>query len=228
MTDPRRLRLLMGVLGVLLVFLALRLVGIADGSEPAADTPLVAPGAAADLAAGGYAARGAPVAARAPETSRRARRADEPAEPVNEVVDLDLDLLDRQARSYTPGRDPWRFGEPPPPPPAPTPPPPSPAEVARMRAEEELLAQQRAAEAERLRQEALKPKPSPFTMKFLGSFGPASRRLAVFSDGQTIFNAREGEVLQGKFIVARIGYESVDIQFVGFPDWPAQRLAVGG
>ena len=27
--------------------------------------------------------------------------------------------------------------------------------------------------------------------------------------------------------LAQIGYESVDIKFVGFPDWPAQRLAVG-
>ena len=32
--------------------------------------------------------------------------------------------------------------------------------------------------------------------------------------------AREGDVLEGKFVVAQIGYESVDIRFVGFPDWP--------
>ena len=33
--------------------------------------------------------------------------------------------------------------------------------------------------------------------------------------------------LGGKFIVAHIGYESVDIQAVGYPDAPPQRLAVG-
>jgi hypothetical protein len=75
--------------------------------------------------------------------------------------------------------------------------------------------------------EAAKPKPPPFTMSYLGSFGPPSRRIAVFSDGKTIYNALKGEVLAGKFIVAEIGYESVDIRFVGFPDWPPQRLAVG-
>ena len=61
----------------------------------------------------------------------------------------------------------------------------------------------------------------------MGNFGPAQRRIAVFTDGNDIINAQEGEVIAGKFIVARIGYESVDIRFVGFPQWPAQRLAVG-
>ena len=55
-------------------------------------------------------------------------------------------------------------------------------------------------------------------MNYLGSFGPPEKRLAVFTDGKTIHNALEGEVLDNKFIVAHIGYESVDIQFVGFPD----------
>ena len=37
-----------------------------------------------------------------------------------------------------------------------------------------------------------------------------------------------GEVVEGKFIVDRIGYESVDLKFVGFPDEPAKRLPIGG
>ena len=32
-------------------------------------------------------------------------------------------------------------------------------------------------------------------------------------------------MIDNKFIVAHIGYESVDIRFVGFPDWPAKRLS---
>ena len=82
-------------------------------------------------------------------------------------------------------------------------------------------------ELEKQRIEAAKPKPAPFTLSYLGNFGPPKRRIAVFSDGKTIYNAQEGEVLEGKFIVANIGYESVDIRFVGFPDWPPKRLAVG-
>jgi hypothetical protein len=50
----------------------------------------------------------------------------------------------------------------------------------------------------------------------------------VFSDGKTIYNALRGEILHGKFQVHAIGYESVDLTFVGFPDVPPERLAVGG
>ena len=50
----------------------------------------------------------------------------------------------------------------------------------------------------------------------------------MFSDGETIHNAMVGEILDGKFIVASIGYESVDIEFVGFPDAETKRFAAGG
>ena len=55
-----------------------------------------------------------------------------------------------------------------------------------------------------------------------------TRRLAVFSDGSEIFNVLEGDVLKEHFIVERIGYESVDVTFLGFPDVPARRLEIGG
>ena len=75
--------------------------------------------------------------------------------------------------------------------------------------------------------EAAKPKPPPFTLQYLGKFGPEERPIAVFTDGKNILNVQEGEVIQGKFIVGQIGFESVEIQFVGFPNWPPQRLPVG-
>lgn len=85
----------------------------------------------------------------------------------------------------------------------------------------------RAEEAARLAAiEAAKPKPAEFTMEYLGNFGPGDKKIAVFTDGKKIYNAVQGDVLENKFIVARIGYESVDIRFVGFPDWPAKRLGV--
>jgi hypothetical protein len=67
-------------------------------------------------------------------------------------------------------------------------------------------------------------------LRYLGSFGPERARIAVFvgPGGGEVLNAREGDVLEGKFIVERIGYESVDLKFVGFPDAPARRLAAGG
>ena len=96
-----------------------------------------------------------------------------------------------------------------------------------MRLAQEQAERERAAQLERVRIEAAIPKPPQFTMSYLGSFGPPDKRLAVFTDGKTIYNTQQGDVLEGKFIVAHIGYESVDIRFVGFTDWPAQRLAVG-
>lgn len=147
--------------------------------------------------------------------------------PVDHVEELRVAALAARPREYTPGRDPWRYVDPPPTPPPPPPPGPSAAELEAQRRAQEELARQRAEMLRQQQTEAAKPKPPPFTMSYLGNFGPASRRIAVFSDGKTIYNAQKGEVLAGKFIVAEIGYESVDIQFVGFPNWPPQRLAVG-
>ena len=142
-----------------------------------------------------------------------------------EVTELRLADLEPHAGTHGSGRDPFRYGQPPPPP-GPTP--------------EELEAARRAAEArarELAAQEAARvaaaavppePQPPPFTLRYLGSFGPAKRRIAVFSDGKLIYNALQGQVLGGKFIVHRIGLESVDIRFVDFPEVPPQRLAAGG
>jgi len=202
-----RTKLLLGILAFIAIF---------------AVWTVIRPGDAATPAGGGYDAATAPVG-RVPGAGRpSAAKA-----PVEHVEELRFAALAIQPREYTPGRDPWRFVDPPPPPPPPPPTPPTAAELeARRRAEEEAARLRAEAEA-RAAAEAAKPKPEPFTMSYLGNFGPPSRRIAVFSDGKTIYNAQEGEVLAGKFIVADIGYESVDIRFVGFPDWPPQRLAAG-
>lgn len=149
---------------------------------------------------------------------------------VEEVVDLRIADLGGTARDYRPGRDPWRFKVPPPPPTPPPPPPPKPPTAAELRAREEaarLLAEQQAAANAARMAELNKPKPPPFTLQYLGKFGPEERPIAVFTDGKNILNVQEGEVIQGKFIVGQIGMESVEIQFVDFPNWPSQRLPVG-
>jgi hypothetical protein len=206
-----RTKLLLGVLAFVGLLAVWTWVG-PGGGEDAAPTP----------AAGAYDEAAAPT----PRVLPGARRGATAAKPPEQVEELRVAALAIRPREYTPGRDPWRFVDPPPPPRPPPPPPPAPpsaAELERQRLAQEALERQRAAAAA----EAAKPKPPPFTMSYLGNFGPPSRRLAVFSDGKTIYNAQKGEVLAGKFIVAEIGYESVDIRFVGFPDWPPQRLAVG-
>jgi hypothetical protein len=147
------------------------------------------------------------------------------AKDVQSVLPLRLADLAMTPHTFSTGRDPWRYVVPPPPPP----PKPRQLSAAELRALQEaeaarqrLLAEQAAAAAAA----AAVPKPPPFTWTYIGNFGPLRQRIAVFIDGQKVWNAREGEVLEGKFIVAQIGYESVDIRFVGFPQWPATRLAV--
>lgn len=142
-----------------------------------------------------------------------------------EVAELRLADLEPHTGTHEAGRDPFRYGSPPPPP-GPTP---EELEAARLAAEaraRELAAQ----EAARASAAAVPPapQPPPITLRYLGSFGSPKRRIAVFSDGRLIYNAFQGQVLDGKFIVHHIGLESVDIRFVDFPDVPPQRLAAGG
>jgi len=157
---------------------------------------------------------------------RRARGGAGPA--VVAVARLEVERLEAAPRDYSPGRDPFRYGEPPPPPG------PTPEELAAARAAEEarraaeeaaLIAAQQQAEA--APPEPPKPQPPPFQLTYLGSFGSHSRRIAVFTDGEEIYNALIGDVIDGKFVVADIGYESVAIKYVGFPDEPATRVAIG-
>jgi hypothetical protein len=123
------------------------------------------------------------------------------------VATLRTANLERVPPGATAGRDPWRFMEPPAPqrrseptikPPAPTPQR-SPAPGAQL---------------------------PELAMEYLGNFGPQEKRIAVFSDGKQIYNALEGDVIGQQFVVARIGHESVDLRYVGFPDLPAKRLGV--
>lgn len=151
------------------------------------------------------------------------RRATTEADALPEVVDLRLDDLQAVSGDFEQGRDPFNQREPEP---EPAPPPPETSRTVLQEAMERAR-QQRNEESEARMAQAV-PKPPPVDVVFLGSFGPSSSRLAVFSDGSEIFNVGEGDVLKNKFIVVRIGFESADLGFVGFPEAPAQRLEIGG
>jgi hypothetical protein len=62
-----------------------------------------------------------------------------------------------------------------------------------------------------------KPVPPQFTMKYIGTFGPANNPIATFNGNGEIVNVRVGETIDGKFVLRRIGLESVEIGYVGFP-----------
>jgi hypothetical protein len=143
-----------------------------------------------------------------------------------EVVELRLGDLEKMAGQFRPGRDPFRFGE---------------VEAARAEPTEDeaadaereaaaLDAMRRAMEAQRSQTSDAPSRPAlpDLDVKFLGSFGSRQTRLAVFSDGDEIFNVLEGGILKGHFVIRQIGFESVDVGYADYPDEPPIRLAVGG
>jgi hypothetical protein len=70
------------------------------------------------------------------------------------------------------------------------------------------------------------PKPPEVSFKFLGSFGPKDQPIAVIQQGDEVFNARAGDTLFGKFVIRRVGYESIDVGFVGFAPSETRRLGI--
>ena len=213
MTPAERQKRLLMVLGALLLIVAWRylpaMLGLGGGDDGGVDVPT----AKRSLDDDEPVRRALP----AGEESRGAR-------PGDRVEILRVADLDRTPGPLAAGRDPWRFIDPPPPPVKlpPPPPPPSAEELARRERE-------RLAELERQRLLAIeraKPRPPEFTLEYLGYFGPADKKIAVFTNGKNQINVLEGGVIQNQFVVDRIGYESVDIRFVGFPDEPAKRVGV--
>ncbi len=129
-----------------------------------------------------------------------------------DIVKLGLSALEGRGGEYEPDRNIFRYGEKPKPPPPP-PPPPRPARVPRPAAPPPPPSA---------------PKPPPLDLKLLGIFGPESRRIAVLTDDDGWFkNALEREVVRDQFIVHKIGYQSVDFKFVGFPDVEPERVKIG-
>ncbi len=125
-----------------------------------------------------------------------------------DVLDLRIDALQSEAHDYQPGRNIFRPYTPPPPPPPPppprveqvyTPPPPPPPFV---------------------------QPPPPFNYELVGIMGPDSRRIAVLNDGEIILNVLRGETIEEKFTIDRIGFESIDVRFIGFPDVPPERVEI--
>lgn len=197
--GTRRQALLFGVLAVLLLFFVVKW----SGRDP--DVATVSPTTTADV-------EGAP----RPAIGRRPRaRAAEPQE-VPLITARDLEPLLGGGGAST-GRDLFDLREPtprpaPPPTPAP-PPPPAPGEPTFVGPLPPPLPT---------------PTPPPPTapFKLIGIFGPKDRPIAVLQNGEEIYNARAGDVILGRWIIQKVGYESIDIGFVGFPPTETRRIPI--
>ncbi len=144
-----------------------------------------------------------------------------------DVVELAAYTLDQPPPASSPTRDPWSFGSRPAPetalPELETAPPPEPERPAIPETPAPLTIPETAAP------EPIGPAPPPIDIFYIGSFGRSDNPIAVFIDAdKSIFNALEGDLVKDKFEVQNIGYESVDLLFVGFPDEQPVRLAIGG
>ena len=56
------------------------------------------------------------------------------------------------------------------------------------------------------------PPPPPIQLKFIGIVNAASTsKIAVLSDGKNVFYGREGETVDGRYRIERIGVESIEM-----------------
>ncbi|MEO8430321.1 MAG: hypothetical protein ABI592_02350 [Acidobacteriota bacterium] len=70
------------------------------------------------------------------------------------------------------------------------------------------------------------PAPPDVSFKFIGTFGPKERPIAVLLLGEQILNARAGDVVFDRFILRRVNYESIDVGFVGFAPTETRRIGI--
>lgn len=66
--------------------------------------------------------------------------------------------------------------------------------------------------------------PPPIPYKLLGVFGPKERPILALEDGGRLIVAREGDLLDGRFILKKINRESADFEFLGLPPGISRRL----
>jgi hypothetical protein len=75
------------------------------------------------------------------------------------------------------------------------------------------------------------PTPTPIVppaipFKALGVFGPRDAQIVSLEEGSRIINAREGDVVDGRFIIKKINRESIDFAFKGIPPEITRRIPI--
>jgi len=207
--GSRRQAILLGALAVVLLLAVVRW-------RPGGAAPAASPTAARPAAKGAGAAKiGGDAAGDEGGAAFRSRRA-----AVKEVNPDDVPAL--QVSDFAPpsgpgadgGRDLFELRDPTRPPlPTATPAPPAPGDV-------------RFVGPLPLPPPTPTPRPPDISFKFIGTFGPKEHPIAVVQQGDQVLNVRAGDKLFGKFILKKVGYESIDVGFVGFPEAETRRLGI--
>lgn len=60
------------------------------------------------------------------------------------------------------------------------------------------------------------PPPPPIALKFIGVVeqAPSRLKLAVLSDGRNVFYGKEGDTIEGRYRIERIGIESIEMAYI--------------
>jgi hypothetical protein len=207
--GSRRQAILLGVLAVVLCLALVRW-------RPGGDSPTPTPAAKAGSAARSSPAKPFdPTGEDAPSAARGRRPAAKEVNPDDVPVISVADLAPVEDKANVdPGRDLFELRDPTRPPlPTATPAPPAPGDV-------------RFVGPLPPPPPTPTPRPPEIGFKFIGTFGPKERPIAVVQQGEQVLNVRTGDTLFGKFILRKVGYESIDVGFVGFPDSETRRLGI--
>jgi hypothetical protein len=65
------------------------------------------------------------------------------------------------------------------------------------------------------------PPPPPINLKFIGLVEAGGRSVAVLSDGRDILYGREGEIVDGRYLISKINVETIE---VSYPDGTGRRV----
>ena len=205
--GSRRQAILLGVLAAVLALFVVRWRSSGSRSAGIATVRPATPGASTPT---DIAAEPAPARPRAGSSKKNVTAEDVPSISPE-------DLRPRPPHSVSTERDLFDLREPTrPPPPTPTPAPPPPPQPGDPRYVGPLPPPP----------PTPTPAPPPISFKFVGSFGPRDRPIAVLAAGDRIVNARAGDTVFEQFILRRVGYESIDVGFVGFPEREKRRVGI--
>lgn len=189
--KQRQQRIMLGVLLALLVSVAAYQFWPAAAPESATATRAARP-AARPAAPAGAAARG---------------RGGAPTAPGSQVVDVGVSRLSVPPPDIgSSGRNPFRFQ--PKAPPRPERPPPTVARRTQPEPDPETTGEPGAPPPP--------PPPPPITLKFIGVVSGEQKtgKVAVLSDGKFVYYGREGDIIEGRYRVLKIGEESVQMEYV--------------
>ena len=120
------------------------------------------------------------------------------------AAEIDLSALESaRPEPEESSRDPFRFKPRPAPPPS--------AAIIKQQ-------QQQAAAAEQAARGPVEPPPPPrIPLKYIGEMADpvnAGKRVAILSDTRGVYHGREGEVVDGRYRIVRIGVESIELSYL--------------